>query len=440
MKTIRLIFFFAVLLSTRMLAADSISFFSKTDKDIIIDKTKPFAIITKVIKLDKTQNVLVVADGSFMPHTKNGKAQIFIEINKSSDASNKSIIDWGTTDNPQPHSFNCIAGVKLTKGTYVIKLIASVHKDTPDSNFIVAKSSGISILVNVAPNMISTKPSISDVIINQDTGKKGGSKPLVMNEIIKNEINVGDKQTNVVSLSSGNSSRICGEGDALWGIFLNNEDCLNNGSSQWSVNDILRSAELTAPMYLHSLHSLAGKNTISLKASELSFTYFENPVCYAIDKETRLITLFGMNLSGKASFTNTYCNREEWGVFGSKDDAKYPPIGIPHVVLSKEVDIPQGHNGIVLFLTKFRLQPDKNDIGGKASLWLNIDGVDVGTIGRQGFKKPNGDSSRTISASYLSVGKNALTVGKHIVKVYLKGEGDFMHIAHSLDLPLIYFD
>ena len=98
------------------------------------------------------------------------------------------------------------------------------------------------------------------------------------------------------------------------------------------------------------------------------------------------------------------------------------------------------HNGVVLFLAKVRLQPDKDDIGGNSALWLNIDGVDVGTLGIQEFKQPNGDSSRTISASYLSVGVDKLYVGNHTVKVFLKATGNFKHISYSKDIPLIYLD
>lgn len=421
-----------------LFAGDPLSSFTKTNRDIIINSSIPIAVINKKITLKKTQNVLLVADGSFSPFTKNGKAVISISIDNIT-VSNRSIIDWGTTDNPQTHTFNCIASATLNKGTHIIKLIANSHNETPNTNFKVNSDSGLSVLIDAAPNIVSSGYDNQDKVINFDSGKKGGVFPLPMENIITNRINL-EAETNVVTLCSGNSYKYCGEGDALWGIFLNDEDCINNGSSQWSVNDILRSAEQEAPMFLHSLHTLTGKNSISLKAGELSFTYFENPVCYKVDNSTKLISLYGMNIAGKVSITNTYCNREEWGVFGSYSDKKYPPIDIPHEIISKDIEIPEGHNGVLLFLVKFRLQPDQKDIGGLAKLWLNIDGIDVGTIGVQGYKKPNGDSSRTISASYLSSGNSALSVGKHTIKVYLKAEGNFMHIAHSLDLPLVYFD
>ncbi|OVE54243.1 hypothetical protein [Chryseobacterium mucoviscidosis] len=138
-----------------------------------------------------------------------------------------------------------------------------------------------------------------------------------MTSILTNQVSVGLTPTNVITLSSGRVYKDCGEGDALWGLFLNNETCTNNSSSLWSVNDITIGAELQAPMFQHSFHTLVGDNFISLKAGELSFTYFENKVCYKVGANTKLITLYGMNLSGKASISETNCNREEWKCYGS---------------------------------------------------------------------------------------------------------------------------
>lgn len=427
-----------------MSAGDPASSFSKINSDVVINKSVPYAVITKQVKLTKSQNVLIVADGSFLPHTKQGKGQIVIQIDGNTSAGNSSIIDWRNAKVHLPHPFNCISSARLSKGTHTIKLIAFVDSETPGTNFKVGKGAGMSILVDAAPNMVSSKPTDPDVVINQNTGKKGGLAPIPMTKIMTNEINAGPVPTNVVTLSSGSAKRACGDGDALWGIFLNGDECIINGNSQWSVQDVLEEAEVEAPMFSHSMHSLTGINSLQLKASELSFTYFENAVCYKIDKSTRLITLHGMKLSGKYSITNNYCNREEWGVFASSEpkaeNKNYPSTNVPNVVMSTEISIPQGHNGIVLFLSKFRLQAGLSDNGGTASLWLNIDGVDVGTLAVQGFGKPHSDSSRTISASYLSAGNQKLAVGKHIVRVYMKAEGNFKHIAHSIDLPLIYFD
>ena len=91
-------------------------------------------------------------------------------------------------------------------------------------------------------------------------------------------------------------------------------------------------------------------------------------------------------------------------------------------------------------MTKVRLQPGRDDLGGKASIWLNIDGKDVGTIGIQDYKFPNCESSRTLSASFLTSDNNRLSPGKHEVRVYLQAEGNFNTISYSIDLPLVYLD
>ncbi len=423
-------------------AGDIASSFTKINNDVIINRSAPITIISKKINLSKIQNVLVVADGSFLPYIKQGKGQVIIKVDGKTSTSNRSIIDWRNAKVHLPHAFNCISAIKLNKGTHVIKLIAFVDIETPNTNFKIGKGSGMSILVDAAPNMILSSPEDPSQIINLDTSKKGGLSPLPEVNVMTNKINVGSNPVSVVSLASGTSRRECGDGDALWGIFLNKEDCINNGKSQWSVQDLLAEAEIEAPMFLHSYHTLVGDNDISLKASELSFTYFENAVCYKINKDSKLVSLYGMKFSGKAEIRNTYCNREEWGFFGStsKNAKYYREIGVPYPVLTKEINIPDDHNGIVLFLAKFRLQAGPNNDEGEASLWINIDGTDIGTISFQGFKKPHSDSSRTISASYLSAGDKRLAPGKHTVTVYLKSEGRFEQIANSFDLPLVYFD
>ena len=415
------------------------SSFTKIDNDIIISNNNPYAVITKKIKLDKSHNVLVVADGTLLPYTQNGIARINIQINNSNNNSNYSTIDWTASTNPVQHTFNNIASIKLSKGTHIIKLIA--YSKTPNSNFKVGKGTGMSILVDAAPYMVSSQLEKESATINYKTFSKTGKVPLPMANVLTNNLNLGNQLTNVVTLGSGSVSRVCGEGDALWGLFLNDEICTNNANASWSVNDVIKGSELKAPMFVHSLHNIKGYNSLSLKAGELAFSGFENAVCYKVEHGTRLISLYGMNLSGKANLTNTDCNREEWGCFGSNIDyPNCPKIGGIREAAVTTVTIPKGHNGIVLFMSKIRLQPDREDKGGVAKMWINIDGKDVGTIGTQGFNFPNGESSRTISASYLSAGIDKLTEGSHIIRLFLKAEGKFKHISYSLDLPLIYLD
>ena len=424
-----------------LLAGDKTSSFTKITKDLIISTTSVSPVITKNINIEKDFNVLIVADGSFSPYTKNGIAKVLIQIDGKNSYSNTSVIDWQHSNNPQTHGFNCIASIKLSKGQHTIRLVAFADKTTPNSNFKINQGSGLSILVDAAPNMIDSKLSKESELINYKTFPKDGKVPIPMTTILTNQVNVGDEQTNVITLSSGSSYGYCGEGDALWGVFINDEICTNNSNSLWSVNDLITGAELKAPMFSHAFHQLKGKNTISLKAGELAFNYFENQACYRVAPDTRLVSLYGMKLSGRAVLSNNYCNREEWGCFGTSNKVSYcTPIGERREYAILNVDIPKDHNGIILFMTKVRLQPGRDDLGGKASIWLNIDGKDVGTIGIQDYKFPNCESSRTLSASFLTSDNNRLSPGKHEVRVYLQAEGNFNTISYSIDLPLVYLD
>lgn len=437
----QLFFLINLLIFQFAFAGDPQSSFTKIDNDILINSSTPNSLITKTITLTESQKILVVADGRYFPYNKNGIAQVNIQIDNNNSYSSNAIIDWTQSLNAVQHTFNCIATTTLAPGTHTIKLIGFTHPSTPNTNFKIGGGTGLSILINPAPTVVATGLTADSPTINYNTYPTNGFTPIPMTNILSNQIDVGSTPTNVITLSSGRVYKDCGEGDALWGLFLNNETCTNNGSSLWSVNDITRGAELQAPMFQHSFHTLTGSNSISLKAGELSFTYFENAVCYRVGANTKLISLSGMGLSGKASISDTNCNREEWKCYGSSvGTGGCPSVGTVHEVVSTQIEIPTGHNGVVLFLAKLRLQPDQNDIGGNSLLWLNIDGTDVGTLGVQEFKKPNGDSSRTISVSYLSADVNALSVGSHIVKVLLKANGSFKNISYSKDLPLVYFD
>lgn len=115
-------------------------------------------------------------------------------------------------------------------------------------------------------------------------------------------------------------------------------------------------------------------------------------------------------------------------------------VGTNTVIAETTVNIPNGHNGVVFFKATTRIQGDPSDIGGNISLWINIDGKDVGTIGVQQIKSPNSVSARMIAASYVSSGNNKLSTGQHTVKVYAKADGKFIHLTGTNELPLVYFD
>jgi len=93
--------------------------------------------------------------------------------------------------------------------------------------------------------------------------------------------------------------------------------------------------------------------------------------------------------------------------------------------------VPPGSDGVVFFSTKNRIQNS-----GTYTYWLTIDGVPLGSIGRQ---VSNNDSQRTISASYLAAGAHALSVGDHTVVVHVKVDTTSTVTALKKDMPLLYF-
>jgi hypothetical protein len=118
-----------------------------------------------------------------------------------------------------------------------------------------------------------------------------------------------------------------------------------------------------------------------------------------------------------------------------------PATGTEVVLAESQVCIPQGHNGIVMFSAKSRVQGGQADGGGTVALYIKIDCVIRGSTGVQDLgPAPYGVSTRTIRASYLSAGASALDVGCHTVQVIGKAVGDFHNVVLNANLPLVWFD
>lgn len=157
MKTKQLLLLLNLLVFNITLAGDPLSSFTKINSDVVVGSSNPHDIITQTLTLTTSQKVLIIADGRYFPYTSNGIAQVNIQIDNNNSYSNNSIIDWSSSTNPVQHTFNCIASTTLAPGIHTIKLIAFTHPSTPGTNFKIGSESGLSILVNPAPNMISSK-------------------------------------------------------------------------------------------------------------------------------------------------------------------------------------------------------------------------------------------------------------------------------------------
>jgi len=103
------------------------------------------------------------------------------------------------------------------------------------------------------------------------------------------------------------------------------------------------------------------------------------------------------------------------------------------------VHIPNGGPHSTFFSASLRLQGDGKDGGGIFEMWLVLDGVRVGTVGLQQLTTPSAVSTRTVTASYLATGSERLAPGPHKVELKVKATGDFLHLAITQNLPLLWF-
>lgn len=421
--------------------ADDDSGFLITTNDRVISGTTPTAVLSYTLNLSQTKTVLLAGSGRYYPYNSNGIAVVNIRIDGNEGYSNYSIIDWGTSNNAVQHSFDCIALVTLPPGTHTIELIGYNHVYTPLAGFVIGSKSGLSVITNPAPNSLSTTLGFDSQIIDQNTDNMGNTGNIPATTLLTNTIQTNNP-TNVVTLLSGRAYCAGNQGDALWGIYLNDQ-CPSGITSNLTVNDLYSQAELAAPMYSFAMHELTGNNTVSFKATELTWSGQVNKVQYRVGSDVRLISLWGMGLSGSAGNTAESCRRDDW-VCAQTSTGYNPPYcpvtGTNYTVAETTINIPDGHNGIVFFKAVTRLQGASTDAGGNVSFWLNIDGQDVGTVGLQQLKTPDCLSSRTIVASYLSAGDKKLAIGPHVVRVYCRANGYFNALAIAKDLPLIYFD
>jgi hypothetical protein len=121
-----------------------------------------------------------------------------------------------------------------------------------------------------------------------------------------------------------------------------------------------------------------------------------------------------------------------------------PAAGTDVVIGTAIITIPAGHDGIVYFSAKTRIQADNSDSFATAVLGIKVDNVARGTLGVQQLAVGAGQSSRNLSSSYLSApGPNSavLSPGPHTVQTYINVSGSLLHYpAVPQDVVLTYFD
>lgn len=407
-------------------ASASTSAYLELANDIYIPT--PTTILSKTIYFSQTQQVYIQSDGRIYHNSTEDCARMRIYVDGQPVGSD-SIVDWRESVRDAQHSYNCIAAVTLPPGNHTFSLMAIPLA----GSFIVGAKSNLSIMTNVTVNMQSVSMSADSPELSFTTYGMLPGTPVPNTQLLS--INVNNTSGPIIAMASSRGYYTSSGGDMMIGIYKDGV-ALPTDQGTWSVNDSYSGCERQAPMFNHAFINDTGSHTISMNASEIPWpaSIGENPVKYKVGSGSTLIVINGeMAVCGSASQTVSAHDTWNWKIIGTGTGEAVP-------IARAIVNIPEGHNGEVLFQAKTRFQGDISDLGGHGFLWINIDGTDVGSVGIQQIVSGSGDSQRTACASYFSAGPNALSPGNHVVTVYAKAEGNFAHLCTSTDLPLIWFD
>lgn len=401
------------------------------------------ALLTARLELPRPADILVHSDGTFAPTTMDAAARMSIEVD-GRPAGNDSTIDWRGSAVPVRHSFNVVGAVRLLAGPHIVRLVGNPLAGA----FSVSAGANLSVFVDPARRVSTAR--LQAAVGPFDYTSLG----LIGNALPHTQLlRVGvDARTPTVALASA-TTRVAGhDGDSMLGIYLNGRHP-GPASSLWTVNDTCSCAEVEGPVFTHALLSRArAPSTVSLDATEFPwrpappFSQSDNPAIYSVQPAAALTVLNGgLRVVGKGTvllngFSDQLDTAWDFVCVGSSSSwPNCPPTG-RNVLLAEGIfEVPRGHPGVVMLTAKARVQGDGDDPGGLVRLWLTVDGTRRGSTGVQELRAPFSVSQRTISASYLTAGKRALRPGRHIVRLYGRADGSFIHLTLSRDIPLLWF-
>jgi hypothetical protein len=386
--------------------------------------------------------VFVEADGTFAPAASESAASVFIDVDGMR-VSNLSTIDWRGSVDPVRHSFNAVGVASLSSGRHTVELVGQPVA----GSFTVSSSSNLSVLVHPAQDVRASELTAEAGPFDYTTlGRLGPDlphAPLVGRTV--------DATRPTIAIASATGRRVGHDGDGMLGIYLDGGHP-GPASSLWTVNDICTCAEVEAPMFTHALLRGGNRNSsVSLDATEFPWTLpppaREDPAIFSVRPSATLVVLNGgMQLVGAArsllqSFPDSVGTVSDgWCIGSSSGWPGCPSVGTDVLLAQATIAVPAGHPGVVMLLAKTRVQGDDSDRGGNARLWLTVDGKSRGSVGVQQLAAPFSVSQRTIAASYLAAGRERLTPGTHVVRLYGRAEGSFIHLVYLRDLPLLWFD
>jgi hypothetical protein len=466
------------------------------------------------VTLTSPGTLFVNSDGSYFPasNPSNTIGNVFIAIDgqlasgapfPSTRVSNDAVISWDGVNPPVQHSFNVVGAPHLYPGTYTVRLMAELRPNGGPTlgGFYVNGRTNLSVMEPRAtafdeavlagdspprssPPYNFTTYSLPDwlqfvqpekratPIIFPDIGWEHTTLPGVW-------FGVGFNDREVVLLASGRAYWDGGDGDALLGFYVDGFAC-GSAFTTIAINDLTHIGELQAPMTLQGFlprlpcrdptpGPTAPPHVISLDATELPITpdqpsgcgpfttpCGQTPVKYHVGQGTRMVYLSGgMNVAGAETLGHDINNPSDFALAGGY--AEPIALGTDVTLVSHEIPIPHGHDGVVFFTTKVRSLGYANSENGIFFLWievqeeppLRVDKRPVNAImpraGRRvsslGIQATGSVSQRTLTASYLAAGGLALLADHtYIASVHVKVVGNYKQAAVSADVPLIWFD
>lgn len=441
--------------------------FQRLEQDQEVNGTTAQVLLSHSLTLSAPARVLAVADGRHFP-VDAPAAALRIRFDGDESSSSVSLMDWGSSQRPMLHGFHVLADAELPAGSHIIDLVANAHPTRP-GRFRVGSGSGLSVLVQPLSRLQSQALPGASAAINVttyapaqgiDVREGGPGRPLL--PLLTQSLRNGSTRTlDAVTLAAGRAFHACdsgidgGHGDALLGLTVDG-NCQSTHDASWSVNDIDPDAELQAPLMLHGVTRLqpGEQRDLALVASELAFGSdqtaspsgaHENGVCWSLGS-ARLTSASGGGLVGAAPVGSAQsCATYTWRCVASTiAGSACPPAGSDVVIASAQIVVPAGHDGIVLFNARTRIQAANSDSFATAVLGIRVDGQPVGAIGVQQLAAGAAQASRTLSASYLSAPNapgGALSAGPHTVEVTINVSGSSLqHVSVPADVALTWFD
>jgi hypothetical protein len=403
--------------------------------------SKRTVLLSTRLDLPKADAVFLNADGTYAPTSSEAAASVYVQVDGAR-VSNISTIDWRGSVDPVRHSFNAVGVASLAAGSHIVELVA----EPLAGSFTVSASSNLSVLVHPAQRAVVSELRAQAGPFDYTTiGLLGPDLPHAQLIALR-----ADVTRPTVALASGTGRRAAHDGDGMLGIYLDGEHP-GPASSLWTVNDLCTCAEVEGPLFSHALLTGGDRSSsVSLDATEFPWVGSpprEDPAIFTVQPSATLVVLnSGMALVGAAKSLLQFFPDDAgtvsdgWCIGSSSAWPGCPPVSSNVMLARTTISVPTGHPGVVMLLAKTRVSGDDSDPGGTARLWITVDGKLRGSVGVQQLLAPFSVSGRTISASYLAAGNERLRPGKHIVRVYGRADGTFIHLVYMRDLPLLWFD